>query len=1848
MFNPLPRADFRNLEFVELFNSNPFPEDISNYRLSSDADFYFPPGTVLPGRGFLVVAKSPGDIQAIYGITNVVGPFSGNLPNNNGRVRLRNRDDAILLDVEFDGDAPWPAAADGAGHSLVLARPSFGEGSVQAWAASDAVGGSPGRFDPVTNDPLRAVVINEVLANVEAPNLDYIEFFNRSAQLADISGCVLTDDPDVPKFTFPPGTTILPGGFLAIDEFLLGFSLGANGEAVYFSNPTRTRILDSVRFSAQALGVSFGRFPDGAATFRPMAANTPWAPNSAPFRSDVIINEIMYAPISGDSNDEYVELHNRGTNTVALGGWAFTDGIDFAVPSGATLPPGGFLVIAKNAAWLTAKYTNLTTLNTLGNFSGGLARTGERLTLARPEVSFATNNLGTISSNVLYVVADEITYAAEAAGAVWANGGGSSLELIDPRADSTLSGNWRDSDESAKTSWTTLTTTGVLENGPTSGEGSVIRNLQVVLLGAGECLLDDVEVFVEPGGPNRIVNSTFESGANGWVFQGNHVRTSVETTEGFNSSRSLHLRASSHGDTGPNRLLTPLNNSLSAGQTVTVRAKVRWLRGAPEIVMRLHGNWLEASARLSLPESLGTPGAPNSRAVSNAPPVIYEVQHRPVLPTNQQPVLVTARSHDPDGLSTLALHYRVDLSNAVEIVPMLDNGSNGDAVADDGIYSALMPGRAAGTLVAFHVRASDNFSPSAVGSFPADAPARECLVRFGETAVTNHFGAYRLWLSQRSISNWINRPVLSREPVDGTFVYGSERVIYNVGARYAATPFVRNFNSPVDAQPCNYFIEMPGDDPFLGAASGAELHGPGNSPFDDTTLQCEQTAYWMAGKIGLPRNYSRYVNVFVNGLRRGSLMEDIENPTPETMGRWFENEPEGNLFKSEPWLEFDDAGANFANRSWATLTNHGSVMGAQKPLRYRWNYAPLLSKGSTNDYRDIFNLVTLANVPASSGYTAGMEANVDIDQWVRTLALEHALGNWDSFGHRNSENTHLYKPGAGKWKLAISDFNTVLGNGGSDGPAGDDLFQHITSDPGMAKFYGAPAFQRAYWRALKMIADGPLESTNVNPILDARFAAFTANGINVLSPDAARAAAPSLKSWIVTRHNYLLSRLASVAAPFAIAGPASYTTANNLVALNGTAPVEAASLLVNGNAYYVNWLTLTNWSILVLVNPGVTSLNIQAYDRAGVPLLGMTGSVSVTYAGAPPPAQNHIVINEIMFHPFAPAAEYIEIFNTSPAYAFDLSFWRINGLEYTFPPATLITNRQFIVLAKDRSAFANAYGPTLAVRDVYSGNLRDSGETLTLIMPANAVVDKVRYEAAAPWPGPAAGSSYQLKDANQDNSRVGNWLSSPPTPGAGNQVTTNLAPFPALWLNEVYANQLGGVTDNFGDSDPWIELYNAGTSTVSLDGFFLANNYTNLAQWNFPPGHTIAPGQYFLIWVDGEPGETSGAALHTSFRVSGPRGSIALSQTIGGQTRLIDYLNYDGLGATFAYGAYADGQPFYRTVLRSATPQVPNAPPPIFINEWMASNTNTIVDPADGAFEDWFEVFNGGPVTVDFSGHYVTDRLTNPTDSIIPEDIALAPGGFLLIWADSQPDQNNAEQNAVHANFALSRNGETIGLATPEGRLIDQVTFRRQTDDVAEGRYPDGSQLMTPLRTATPGAMNSFPYSNSPPHIAAIPDQIIGPGQTVSFSVIATDPEVPPQVLNYGFAFPPPQGTFMDSATGAFTWTPDPSQIPSTNVFTIRVADDGIPQLAATRSFTILVRNSLGPQINVAQGTNGTISLTWTTVAGKTYRVEYKDDLNAPSWAPLGGSIAGNGSPSVFSEAVAARPQRFYRVIEME
>jgi len=98
-----------------------------------------------------------------------------------------------------------------------------------------------------------------------------------------------------------------------------------------------------------------------------------------------------------------------------------------------------------------------------------------------------------------------------------------------------------------------------------------------------------------------------------------------------------------------------------------------------------------------------TPGARNSVYATNLPPVIRQVDHTPNQPASGQPVTITARITDSEGVTNVTLRYQlVDPGNYIELtdpayssnwtaLPMNDAGLDGDAQAGDSLYTVVLP-----------------------------------------------------------------------------------------------------------------------------------------------------------------------------------------------------------------------------------------------------------------------------------------------------------------------------------------------------------------------------------------------------------------------------------------------------------------------------------------------------------------------------------------------------------------------------------------------------------------------------------------------------------------------------------------------------------------------------------------------------------------------------------------------------------------------------------------------------------------------------------------------------------------------------------------------------------------------------------------------------------------------------------------------------------------------------------------------------------------------------------------------------------------------------------------------------
>jgi hypothetical protein len=1305
---PYRRGDGKNGGFIELYNTNPWPEDLTGWRISGDVNFAFPSGTSIPAQGFLVIAAKPDDLYFIFGTTDVLGPWTGALTNGGGGVKLRRANDSIVLDAQWNDGPEWPAAADGAGHSLVLARPSYGQRDVRAWAASELLGGSPGYAESLPNSPQDHVLINELLAH-SSTGVDFIELYNSSALSVDVSGCWLSDsDAALAKFQIPSGTILAPRGFVSIDQAQLGFALKAEGETIYFTNAAQSRVLDAVRYRGQMADTASGRTPDGEGLVRRLTSATPGASNASQARGPVVLNEIYFHPITNDSEDEWVELKNLTSNAVALEGWRLSDGISYTFPAGAAIPANGYLVVAKNPTRMLVNHPTLSPAIVLGPFSGTLSDGGEEIVLGQPI---------TIAGPLTYfATVDEMIYSDKSRWSQWADGGGSSLELADAR--STAQPLWLDSDETTKAPWTLVTATGLMDHPHTNALGIADR-LDAFLLDAGEALLDEVEA-TPSGGANLVTNGGFESGIGSWLVQGTHILSVLENT-GFAGGSSLRIVATGRGDPAPNRVRTPLTATIAVDTTATISARARWLRGSPEFMLRLKGGGVEAYSALTVPKNLGTPGTTNSRSVANAAPAITDVVHRPAMPVAGFPFRVFARIAEEDSLGTVNVNYRLDPSATIASVAMNDAGTAGDLLAGDGIHTATIPAQAAGALVAFTITANDNFAAAA--TFP---PTGECSARVGDTLPVGAFGAYTMWINAATMTAWTNRPPKTNEPFPITLLHNTSRILYDTGAHFAV--FGETSGSNPTATITGYEIDLPPGEKLFGENSVTL-----DWPVRDVTNQREQLMHWMLEQMNLPTLHRRDVHLTVNGVRRSSATVPIYHEAHQPGGAYLEanypNDTAGRLLKTSRWDEFSDTGAVIAGPT-NSLSPFTTTGGGYKTARYRWSWR--MRSDNENDYTDFFNLVTAANT-VGTGYVGAVNNVVDMDQWMRNFAFADMCAYWDTFGNTNAKNAYIYKPVTGRWQVFTNDLDVGIGAdiNASNPPAASPLFA-AGIDPPVQRMYDTPAFIRSYWCALQKSLGTFFSGTAITNRVTQRYNGYIANGVAVTSPLVGSGPHNlSIPAWIDARVGYLQTQLDTVNATFAVDGPTSMVTTTSPLVITGTAPVAAKSITFNGIESPLTWTSTTAWSAMINVAPGTNPLVIRTFNDIGA----QTGiaTLDVTFTGTN--AWPALRINEWLADNAAlnfdqadgQSQDWFELYNPT-ADAVELTNWILSdsapaAANFVIPAGYSIPANGHLIVWADNELVQNTGSGQLHV----PFKLSTSGETLTLKAPDATVVDTVTF-----------------------------------------------------------------------------------------------------------------------------------------------------------------------------------------------------------------------------------------------------------------------------------------------------------------------------------------------------------------------------------------------------------------------------------------------------------------------------------------------------------------------------------------
>ncbi|MEL6863108.1 MAG: CotH kinase family protein [Bacteroidota bacterium] len=126
--------------------------------------------------------------------------------------------------------------------------------------------------------------------------------------------------------------------------------------------------------------------------------------------------------------------------------------------------------------------------------------------------------------------------------------------------------------------------------------------------------------------------------------------------------------------------------------------------------------------------------------------------------------------------------------------------------------------------------------------------------------------------------------------------------------------------------------------------------------------------------------------------------------------------------------------------------------------------------------------------------------------------------------------------------------------------------------------------------------------------------------------------------------------------------------------------------------------------------------------------------------------------------------------------------------------------------------------------------------------------------------------------------------------------------FGQLYINEACSQNKTILLDEFGESSDWLELYNAGSSAINLQGYHLSDDQNDPDRWTFPAVE-IPAGGYLLVFAS-DRNDTALQNPHTNFKLSKEGERLQLTDPEG---QMVHWLVVPQLEEDLSYGLQPDG-----------------------------------------------------------------------------------------------------------------------------------------------------------------------------------------------------------------------------------------------------------------------------------------------------------------------------------------------------
>ncbi|MBW8002451.1 MAG: PASTA domain-containing protein [Planctomycetes bacterium] len=384
-------------------------------------------------------------------------------------------------------------------------------------------------------------------------------------------------------------------------------------------------------------------------------------------------------------------------------------------------------------------------------------------------------------------------------------------------------------------------------------------------------------------------------------------------------------------------------------------------------------------------------------------------------------------------------------------------------------------------------------------------------------------------------------------------------------------------------------------------------------------------------------------------------------------------------------------------------------------------------------------------------------------------------------------------------------------------------------------------------------------------------------------------------------------------------------------------------------------------------------------------------------------------ITELMYHPknagppTDPNEEFIELKNIggSTISLFGAKF--TNGVDFIFPGITLAAG-QYVLVVEDQNAFEAEYGTGFNIAGEYTGKLSNGGEEIKLKDAAENTI--LEFDYNDDWYPITDGIGFSLNVINPANPDPNSWEEKASWQASTTDGGTPEAAHSAAVETDgdVVINEVLTHTDDLVDGD-WIELRNTTGSIISIGGWFLSDNISDLKKYEIAGGTTIPANGYIAFTAvanfrnsGGDPGAHTNFGLSelgervflTSGSASNISGGYSTKETFGAANNDVSFGRY-------IKSLAADYDIDFVSMVSRTKAAVNSAP---MVPDVVITEIHYNPDDNPDILGEYIELYNqsGSTVTLyDPSNPNNTWRFTNGIGYTFPTGITMTAGERILV-----------------------------------------------------------------------------------------------------------------------------------------------------------------------------------------------------------------------------------------------------------